>query len=137
MAERAKMSMSEEHKEALALGRAEGRAVRAYLEALESYRPKRGRRRTAESISARRSMIADELGSADPLKRLQLTQEDLDLANELAEMDDGPELESLETEFVSVAKSYATRKRISYAAFREVGVPAEVLRKAEVTRSAS
>lgn len=128
--------MSDEHKDALAVGRAEGRAVRAYLEALESYRPKRGRQRTRETVTARRAAIAAALETADPLKRLQLAQEDLDLANELATMNDGSELEGLETEFVSVAKSYATRKGISYTAFREVGVPAEVLRRAEIARSA-
>jgi hypothetical protein len=133
----AKKSMSDEHKEALAVGRAEGRAVRAYLEALESYRPKRGRRRSTESILARRAAIAVDLADADPLKRLQLAQEDLNLANELGATDDGPELKSLETEFVSVANSYAARKGISYTAFREVGVPAEVLRRAEISRSAN
>ncbi len=42
--------MSAEHKAALAKGREEGRAVRRYLEALEEQRPRRGRKRTPESI---------------------------------------------------------------------------------------
>src|SRR5689334_9539098 len=38
-------AMSDEHKAALAEGRAQGRAVRLYLEALEANKPKRGRKR--------------------------------------------------------------------------------------------
>ncbi|MDQ1502388.1 MAG: hypothetical protein QOD57_115, partial [Actinomycetota bacterium] len=37
--------MSDEHKQALAEGRDQGRGVRLYLEALEKNRPKRGRKR--------------------------------------------------------------------------------------------
>src|ERR1700689_982496 len=46
----AKTPMSQAHKEALAIGREEGRAVRRYLEALEAHRPKRGRKRSQETI---------------------------------------------------------------------------------------
>jgi uncharacterized protein YicC (UPF0701 family) len=129
--------MSDEHKQALAAGRAEGRSVRAYLEALESSRPKRGRKRTKDSISTRLEAIAAELEEADPLRRLQLAQEELDLTRELEAMDEAVDLDQLEQDFVKVAKSYAERKGISYAAFREVGVPASVLRDAGISRSGS
>ena len=36
--------MSEAHKAALSEGRAQGRAVRRYLEALDAHKPKRGRK---------------------------------------------------------------------------------------------
>ena len=49
----AKRPMSDDHKAALAAGRNEGRAVRRYLEALEAHKPKRGRKRTPESIQKR------------------------------------------------------------------------------------
>lgn len=130
-----KKAMSSDHKDALALGRAEGRAVRAYLEALESSRPKRGRKRTKESISARLEALPTELETADPLKRLQLTQEEIDLTDELARFDQGVDLADLENEFTKVAKSYADRKDISYTAFRQVGVSASVLKAAGITRS--
>ncbi|MEM8926170.1 MAG: hypothetical protein AAGD35_21920 [Actinomycetota bacterium] len=129
--------MSSDHKEALAVGRAEGRAIRAYLEALESNKPKRGRKRTKESIRSRLEALAAELESADPLKRLQLAQEELDLTEELERMDQGTDLNELEGEFVKVAQSYAQRKGISYAAFREVGVPASVLKDAGISRGDS
>ncbi len=128
--------MSKDHKEALAVGRAEGRSVRAYLEALDSSRPKRGRKRTKDSISSRLAKIDSELEAADALKRLQLTQERLDLIEELGTMDTGVDISELEAEFTRVAKGYAARKGISYAAFRQIGVPAAVLKKAGISRAA-
>lgn len=131
-----KTPMSEDHKEALAIGRAEGRAVRAYLEALESSKPKRGRKRTKESIKSRLGKIDAELETADPLRRLQLTQEQLDLNEELENMDQGVDITELENEFTRVAKGYAERKGLTYAAFRQIGVPAAVLKKAGISRAA-
>lgn len=128
--------MSKDHKEALAVGRAEGRSVRAYLEALDSSRPKRGRKRTKDSINSRLAKIDSELEAADALKRLQLTQERLDLIEELGTMDTGVDISELEAEFTRVAKGYAARKGISYAAFRQIGVPAAVLKKAGISRAA-
>ena len=136
MATSKKTPMSQDHKEALAVGRAEGRAVRAYLEALESSKPKRGRKRTKESIATRLEKIEEELETADPLRRLQLTQEQLDLSEELAAMDKGVDITELETEFTRVAKGYAERKGLTYAAFRQIGVPAAVLKKAGISRAA-
>lgn len=130
-----KAPMSEDHKAALAVGRAEGRSVRAYLEALESSKPKRGRKRTKESIGNRLEKIETELESADALKRLQLTQEQLDLNAELENMDNGVDIAELEAEFERVAQGYAGRKGISYAAFRQLGVPAAVLKRAGISRS--
>ena len=131
-----KTQMSDDHKQALAIGRAEGRLVRNYLEALESSRPKRGRKRTKDSIARRLEKIEDELEMADPLKRLQLTQEQLDLSEELEQMDNGVDLVKLEEDFARVAKGYAERKGITYAAFRQIGVPAAVLKKAGISRAA-
>src|SRR5665811_1991793 len=106
-------SMSAEHKAALAEGRTQSKAVRRYLEALEAHKPKRGRKRTPESIKKRLDTIERQLETADPLKRLQLVQERMDLTNELAQMDNKPDLEALEKEFISAAKSYGARKGIT------------------------
>lgn len=127
--------MTNEHKAALAEGRTQGRAVRSYLEALDAHKPKRGRKRTSDSVAKRLDQVENELKSADPLKRLQLIQERLDLVNELDQMDDGNNLGELEEEFVKVAKGYAARKGISYAAFRELGVAASTLKRAGIARS--
>jgi uncharacterized protein YicC (UPF0701 family) len=127
--------MTDEHKAALAEGRSQGRAVRAYLEAIEGHRPKRGRKRTSDSISKRLDAIEEELQEADALRRLQLTQERINLQHELESAQDTVDLESLEREFIRVAKGYAERKGISYAAFRELGVPASALKQAGISRS--
>lgn len=110
--------------------------MRTYLQALESNKPKRGRKRTPDSITKRLEAIDELLEGADPAKRLDLVQERMNLAAELETMGTGVDLSALEAEFVEVAQSYAERKGISYAAFREVGVPADVLRRAGVSRSA-
>ena len=43
---------------------------------------------------------------------------------------------AVEDAFVQVAKSYGERQGISYNAWREVGVPAPVLKRAGIGRSA-
>ncbi len=127
--------MTKEHKEALAVGRTEGRTVRRYLEALDSNRPQRGRKRTPESIERRLSVIGDTIDGADPLTVLKLTQERMDLEAELATLGAGEDLQQLEDEFVEVAASYSARQGISYSAWREIGVPAAVLKEAGVSRA--
>ena len=131
-----KTPMSADHKAALAEGRTQGRAVRGYLEALAANKPKRGRKRTPDSIKKRLAVIDSALVEADPLKRLELTQERLDLETELAGFGATVDLSALEAEFVTHAKAYAARKGISYAAFRAVGVTPAVLRKAGISRAA-
>ena len=131
---KAKRSMSTEHKAALAEGRTEGRAVKAYLEALDQTRPKRGRKRTPESIKKRLAIIESSLDDASPIQRLQLVQERMDLGKELATMGTKVDLSELEAAFVKTAGGYSERKGISYAAWRELGVSAEVLKQAGVAR---
>ncbi len=129
--------MSKAHKEALATGRNESRAVRGYLEALAANKPKRGRKRTADSVKKRLTAVESELKKSGGLTRLNLLQERRDLEVELATMQAGtPDLSDLEKEFVKVAKSYSSKKKISYGAWREFGVPPEVLKKAAITRGA-
>jgi hypothetical protein len=126
--------MSDEHKAALAEGRNQGRAVRRYLEALEAHKPKRGRKRTQDSMQKRLDRIDVELVSADPLKRLQLIQERLDLKEELETAGQSVDLSGLEQDFVDAAASYSKRKGISYAAWRELGVEPAVLKRAGIGR---
>jgi hypothetical protein len=129
-----KGSMSAQHKAALAEGRTQSKAVRQYLEALEAHKPKRGRKRTPDSIKKRLDAIEGQIESADPLKRLQLVQERMDLTSELANMEDKPDLSALEKGFTDAAKAYGSRKGITYAAWRELGVDAATLKAAGITR---
>ena len=128
--------MSDSHKAALAEGREQGRAVRRYLEALEAHRPKRGRKRTQESVERRLGAIDEKLNDADPLTRLHLSQERMNLQAELSSTDNAVDLGALEEEFVVAASEYGKRKGITYAAWRQAGVDPGVLRKAGIKRAA-
>jgi hypothetical protein len=134
-ATRKKTTMSASHKQALAEGRELGRAVRNYLTALEQNRPKRGRKRTPESIKKRLTNISGQAKSASPVQRLQLVQERIDLEAELGRLQAKTDLSGLEQDFTKAARAYSASKGISYAAWRELGVPAEVLKRAGITRA--
>ena len=128
-------SMSAAHKAALAEGRDQGRAIRAYLEALESNKPKRGRQRTPESVAKRLHDVEAQLDTADTLKRLQLFQERFDLRAEQARFGSMVDTAELEDRFVAVAASYGERKGLTYPAWRAVGVDAAVLKRAGIPRT--
>jgi hypothetical protein len=128
--------MTDEHKEALAIGREQGRAVRRYLEALDAHKPKRGRKRTPDTIRKRLAAIEKELQDAEPLSRVHLIQERMDLEAELAAKADGVDLAALEAQFVAAAADYGRRKGITYKAWREAGVDASVLKAAGIRRAA-
>ncbi len=130
-----KSAMSDDHKAALAQGRYESRVVRDYLEALKSSKPKRGRKRTAESIQKRLDKIEVELSSADPLTELLLLQERRDLQDEFEALGSGADISTAEAEFVKVALDYSNRRHISYVTWREIGVDAAVLKRAGIPRS--
>lgn len=131
---RRRSPMTSQHKQALAEGREQGRSVRVYLEALEKNRPKRGRKRTVDSVSKRLDTIEQRLTEADPLTRLHLIQERLNLQNELEKMKAKTDLSELEKGFAVAAKSYGERKGVTHAAWRALGVPADVLRRAGIGR---
>ena len=128
--------MTDEHKAALAEGRSQGRAVRGYLEALDAHRPKRGRKRTPESMRSRMAAVEASLDSVDVVKRLQLLQERIDLKSAIEAAETTVDLSALEDEFVGAAAAYGVRKGITYAAWREVGVPAAILKRAGIGRGA-
>jgi hypothetical protein len=135
MAKSTTRTMSAQHKAALAEGRSEGRAVKNYLEALQQNRPRRGRRRTPDSITKRLAAIDVAYAEGSALQQLQLVQERMDLQKELEAMGTKVDLSALESAFVKTASKYAQRKGISYAAWRELGVAADVLKKAGISRA--
>jgi len=130
--------VSEEAKSARALGQAQGRTVSRYLSAIDSANSRRSRQRSPERMKARVSELPDEIAQAKPLKRVHLIQELMDLEAELAKEEETVDISGIESDFISIASEYSDRKGISYAAGREVGVPASVLKAAGVasTRSA-
>jgi hypothetical protein len=135
MAARRKTPMTAAHKRALAEGRELGRAVKRYLDALDQNRPRRGRKRTVDSVKRRLDAVSKQLAEAAPLQRLQLVQERMDLRRELDQLGATVDLSSLERDFTKVARTYSERKGISYAAWRELGVSADVLKRAGISRA--
>jgi hypothetical protein len=125
-------SMSDEHKQALAEGRRQGKAVRDYLAALEAEAHKPRGRKPIQDPAAVQAQIDAE---PDPAKRLDLIQKRLDLQERLAADNGSVDLDALEQEFVAAVKPYAERKGISYTALREAGVPAAILKQAGVART--
>jgi hypothetical protein len=126
----ARRTMSDEHKQAIAEARRQNQAVRDYLNALTTAKPA-GRRPTTSPEQLQEQIDAE----GDPVKRLELIQRRLDLEDRLAGEQDLPDLETLEAEFVAVAADYASRKGITYTAFRELGVPASALKQAGIPRT--
>ncbi len=131
-----KKAMSSAHKAAMAEGRTESRAVKAYLEAIDQGPKKRGRQRTVPSIQKRLAAIEQALPEASALARLQLIQERSDLQAELTAKQAGPQedLPELRKAFVKVARAYGQRKGISYGSWRAVGVDADTLKAAGIKR---
>lgn len=127
--------MTEEHKAALAEGRRQGRIVRDYLQALEAdSRP--GRKASPETLRNRINDVEQQIDeTSDPANRLTLVQKRLDLQNQLESLEEAQDIEALEKDFVSVAAQYGERKGLSYSAWREIGVPAKVLKQAGITRA--
>jgi hypothetical protein len=126
----ARRTMSDEHKQAIADARRQNQAVRDYLNALTTAKPA-GRRPSTTPEQLQEQVDAE----SDPVKRLELIQRRLDIEDRLASKQDLPDLETLEAEFVAVAADYASRKGITYTAFRELGVPASALKQAGVPRT--
>ena len=122
--------MTEEHKAALAKGRAESRAIKAYL-AVATAPKKRGRPVTPASLENRIKALDNKIDAEDdPLVRVELIQARIDARKSLDEMGSAADLEALEAGFVEYAAGYSDRKGITWAAWREAGVPAATLRNA-------
>lgn len=128
------MAMSAEHKAALAQGRRESRAIKGYLQALANRRP--GRPVTPASLSKRISEFEERIAKEpDPLRAVELRQQRIELEVALAKAKAVADMPSLEEAFIANARTYSERKGISYAAWREAGVPPGVLRKAGIERT--
>lgn len=126
--------MTAEHKAAIAEGRRHSKIIRSYLEALAAQKSGRGRRRTAAVIEERLSTIDSEAPHAEVLERVHLAQEQIELRAELESLQGAADLNELETAFIGVVAVYSERQGLTYAAWRAVGVPPAVLKRAGVDR---
>jgi hypothetical protein len=126
--------MSAEHKAALARGREAAKAVRAYLDGLETSKPRRGRQRDPKTIQKRLGEIERKLTTASAFERLHLLAEQERLQASQNILAEPVNLTELRKAFLANAKSYANAKGISYAAWRGAGVSAEDLKAAGIAR---
>lgn len=85
-------------------------------------------------MQARLAAIEAQLAEANSIDELRLLQERRDLRAELDSADAADNLADLEAAFVEVAKGYSDTKGITYATWREFGVPAAVLSQAGISR---
>ncbi len=129
------MAMSDEHKAALAQGRAESRAIKAYL-AVATAPKKRGRPVTRASLEERIIALDAKVSTEDdPLARVDLIQARIDARRALDDLDSAADLEALEAGFTKYAASYSERKGITWTAWREAGVTAATLRRAGIKQT--
>lgn len=112
-------------------------AVRDYLKALEQNAPRRGRKRTPESVERQLAVLEGEMEGASVTKRLGLIQQRINLETDLEALQqaESVDLSALEAGFATHAAAYGGRRGISYAAWREVGVSSATLKSAGIRRS--
>lgn len=113
------------------------RIVRRYLSSIEGNRAGRAGKRAQEAVTSRIAKVDELLVSADPLARVHLTQERIELHTEQVRLGNGSPVDpaQLERDFVRVARSYSDRHGLTYAAWRQVGVATEVLDRSGIFRA--
>jgi len=132
----AQRKMSASHKQALAEGRSMSLTVDRYLGAVNT--PKRRGRKVSKAMLAQRLTDArarlksakgvDKVLAAQNVRDLQVTISQLNAASPV-------DIERLEAAFVKIAKRFGDNRGIGYGAWRDAGVPADVLKRAGVART--
>ncbi len=113
--------------------RAQAKVIREYLEAIERNRPRRGRKRTRDTVEKQLGQVDVLLEDAEPLDRLHLIQRKIDLETELENLKNKVDIRDLESRFVAAAKEYSDRKGLSYDAWHALGISNEVLERAGIS----
>jgi hypothetical protein len=126
------------HKQALAAGRTMSATVDRYLAAVNTPK-RRGRKVSKETLEARLAAALETARSATGVEKVLAAQEVRDLRARLAQMNGAgaADMTSLEAAFVEIANRFGENRGIGYAAWRDAGVPAAVLKKAGITRTRS
>ena len=128
------MPMGEEHKAALAKGKREAARVTRYLKAMEAGQP--GGAARAKVLEGRIERLQEDIAGEDNiLRRVKLIQKRFDTEDKLKDLDTSIDFDALEADFIGVVVSYSERNQISYHTWREVGVPAKVLKAAGIRRT--
>lgn len=105
--------------------------VNRYLTALANGEigSRRTTERTEQALADVNYTLTEHADELTPVQRLDLVQWRIELE---AALDNGHD--DIESRFISCAAAYSERKGVTYAAWREMGVPARVLREAGITR---
>jgi hypothetical protein len=127
--------MTTTHKAALARGREMSTIVDRYLSVVNV--PKKRGRRVSPAVLRKRLTAAEATRkSSTGVAKVLAAQEVRDLRARLAETSgDGTNAKTLEASFVKVARQFSVNRGISYAAWRDAGVPAAVLQRAGIART--
>lgn len=127
--------LTKEHKEAMQRGREQARIVREYLDAIHWSAARPGLPSDPEAVESAIEDYRERIAQTDDyVDRLELVQKRVDLEDYLDELRSKPDVEAAEKAFIGVAQEYSERKGVDYRAWRELDVPASVLREAGVPR---
>jgi hypothetical protein len=128
--------MTAAHKSALAEGRQMSAAVDRYLTALHT--PKqRGRKVSPAALQQRLSSAQSRLRAATGIDKVLAAQtvRDVRARIDVARSGSTTDIKGLERAFVKVAKKFGAKRAIGYGAWRDAGVPADVLKRAGIART--
>lgn len=114
----------------------ESRAVAAYLKVLPQLKGGAALARL-ERIKQRQAELSRmKKDTTDPLRRLKIVQEQIDLNNETVTAKRLANRHAKATVgFIQHAKAYGETNGISYSAWRRAGVPIEVLEEAGISKA--
>lgn len=129
-------TLSAQHKRALAEGRTMSATVDRYLAAVST--PKqRGRKVSKATLEQRLVSARSRFKSAVGVEKLLAAQEIRDLQAKLEQLQSisDVDIRGLEASFVKIAKKFGDNRGIGYGAWRDAGVPAQVLKRAGVART--
>lgn len=128
--------LSASHKRALAEGRTMSATVDRYLSAVNTPK-RRGRKVSKAALQQRLTDARAKAKSATGVDRVLAAQEVRDLQTRITAIDSSSagDVKSLEAAFVKIAKRFGENRGIGYGAWRDAGVPAQVLKKAGIART--
>jgi hypothetical protein len=127
-------TMTSAHKRALSEGRAMSATVDRYLAAVNTPK-RRGRKVSKATLEQRLAQARIDAKATVGVERVLAAQAVRDLQGKLAELNSSVDLKTLEASFVKIAKSFSENRGIGYAAWRDAGVPPQVLKRAGISRT--
>jgi hypothetical protein len=98
---------------------------------------RRGRKVSRSTLEQRLESARSRFKSATGIDKLLAAQEIRDLQAKLSQLRStaGVDVKGLEVAFVKIAKKFGENRGIGYGAWRDAGVPAQVLKRAGVART--